>query len=201
MALVRSGKPRPADSSLEQEQKQSLLALARDTVLAGTQGRRPQPQLSADPALNLPAAVFVTLKERGQLRGCIGTTEPRATLRDAVASAAWSAAFQDHRFSPVAKDEVSRLHFEVSILSSARPVKDAAAVVPKTHGVILSQGGRGGLFLPQVWEQLPGREEFLGELCEQKAGLPRSCWKDSRTRISVFTVAAFEEDGKEGGIR
>jgi hypothetical protein len=195
VALVRSGKRRPADLSLEEEQKQSLLALARDTVLAGTQGRRPRPQLSPDPSLNLPAAVFVTLKERGQLRGCIGTTEPRATLRDAVASAAYSAAFQDHRFSPVAKEEVPRLHFEVSILSSARPVKDAAAVAPKTHGVILSQGGRSGLFLPQVWEQIPGKEDFLGELCEQKAGLPRSCWKDPKTRLAVFTVTAFDDEG------
>ncbi|MBI5241021.1 MAG: AmmeMemoRadiSam system protein B [Elusimicrobia bacterium] len=193
-AMVRSGKPASAEPLLDEAQKKSLLALARRTVAEGAEGRRPEARLSDDPALNLPAAVFVTLKERGQLRGCIGTTEPRATLRDAVASAAWSAAFQDHRFPPVAKGEVDGLHLEVSMLSPARPVPDAGKVIPGKHGVILSQDGRSGLFLPQVWEQIPDKDGFLSELCAQKAGLPRSCWKDPRTRIAVFTVAAFDEE-------
>jgi AMMECR1 domain-containing protein len=93
----------------------------------------------------------------------------------------------------VDKDEVAKLHFEISILSSARPVASAESIVPKKHGVIVSQDGNMGLFLPQVWDQIPDKDGFLSELCEQKAGLPRSCWKDPKTRLSVFTVSAFEE--------
>ncbi|HAM34875.1 MAG TPA: hypothetical protein DEB40_04730 [Elusimicrobia bacterium] len=192
-AMVRSGQPPASAILLDTRQKQALLKLARDTVALGTKSERPQTALDDDPVLNLPAAVFVTLTKGGQLRGCIGTTEARATLRDAVASSAYSAGFEDHRFAPVAREELSRLHIEISMLSAARPVAGPQAVIPKTHGVILSQGGQAGLFLPQVWEQLPDKADFLSELCSQKAGLPRDCWKDPKTRISVFTVNAFEE--------
>jgi AMMECR1 domain-containing protein len=58
---------------------------------------------------------------------------------------------------------------------------------------VVSQGTRRGLFLPQVWEQIPDRERFLGEVCEQKAGLPRDCWKDPKTEVEVFDDEAFSE--------
>ena len=76
------------------------------------------------------------------------------------------------------------------------PKKRTAEIVPKKHGVIAALGGAMGLFLPQVWEQIPDKDGFLSELCEQKAGLPRDCWKDPRTKLSVFTVSAFEEEKK-----
>jgi AmmeMemoRadiSam system protein A len=191
--MVRSGRPPAAGIALDDKQKKALLALARQTVAQGAAGQQPQALLLDDPVLNLPAAVFVTLTEAGQLRGCVGTTEPRATLRDAVASSAFSAGFEDQRFSPVAKDEVAKLHFEISILSSARRVSSAESIVPKKHGVIVSQGRNLGLFLPQVWEQIPDKVAFLSELCQEKAQLPRDCWKDPKTRLAVFTVSAFEE--------
>jgi len=197
-AFVRSGKPPAPGIVLDAGQKWTLLALARQAVARGAAGLRPEPSLSADPVLNLPAAVFVTLTEDGRLRGCIGTTEARSTLRDAVASAAYAAAFSDHRFQPVAPEEMPKLNFEISLLSPARPVLSQESVVPRRHGVILSQGEHVGLFLPQVWDQLPAKEEFLGELCFQKAGLPRNCWQDPKTTIAVFTVSAFAE-GKESG--
>ena len=194
VAMVRSGKPPAAGIALDENKKKLLLSLARQTVAAGADGRQPEPLLMDDPVLNLPAAVFVTLTKGGQLRGCVGTTEPRATLRDAVVSSAFSAAFEDHRFPPVAKEEVAKLHVEISMLSTARPVAGYEGVVPRQHGVIVSRDGHMGLFLPQVWEQIPDKGAFLSELCEQKAGLPRDCWKDPKTKLSVFTVSAFEEN-------
>ncbi|MDD5657522.1 MAG: AmmeMemoRadiSam system protein B [Elusimicrobia bacterium] len=191
VAFARTGRPAPSEIVLDPARKAALLALARETVAAGVEGRQPAPRLDDDPVLNLPSAVFVTLTEGGALRGCIGTTEARTTLRDATAFSAYSAAFEDRRFAPVTKAELGELSYEVSLLSPARPVPNADAVLPKRHGVILSQAGRAGLFLPQVWEQIPTKDEFLGELCAQKAGLPRDCWKDPKTRISVFTVGAF----------
>ena len=193
VAMVRSGKPPASGIVLDAGEKKALLELARRTVADGAEARQSKPELSADPALNLPAAVFVTLTEGGQLRGCVGTTEARGTLRDAVAFAAYSAAFEDHRFPPVSKEEVAKLRFEISMLSPAKPVANAESVVPRKHGVIVSQGGSMGLFLPQVWEQIPEKEGFLSELCSQKAGLPRDCWKNPQTHLSVFTVGAFKD--------
>jgi hypothetical protein len=193
MAFVRTGKPSPSDIPLTPKDKSALLALARRVVSEGVEGRKPAPSLSEDPVLNQPAAAFVTLTEGGALRGCIGTVEARMPLQDAVAYGAYSAAFEDHRFPPVTKEELPKLRFEVSLLSPSRKVPSHASVVPKKHGVILSQGRRSGLFLPQVWEGIPDKAEFLGELCAQKAGLPRDCWKDPQTELRVFTVGVIEE--------
>lgn len=191
VAMVNSGQPSDTGIALDEKQKHALLALARATVADGAKGKQPETRLMDDPALNLPAAVFVTLTERGRLRGCVGTTEPHATLRDAVAWAGYAAAFEDQRFSPVTAAETPGLHFEISILSAAKRVASAEAVVPKKNGVIVSRDGHSGLFLPQVWEQIPDKDAFLSELCAQKAGLPRDCWKDAKTALSVFTVSAF----------
>ena len=150
--------------------------------------------MSGDPRLNLPGAAFVTLTEGGALRGCVGTTEPAMTLLDAVRYGAVSAAFRDGRFPPLKPDELDKVKIEVSVLSALKPV-EAAAVRPGL-GVTVERGGKSGLFLPQVWEQLQGREEFLGELCAQKAGLPRDCWKDPATKLYSFTVDAFSEEKK-----
>jgi AmmeMemoRadiSam system protein A len=115
-----------------------------------------------------------------------------------VASSAYSAGFEDHRFPPVSAGELPKLHIEISMLSPAQPVSDHARIIPKRHGVMLAQGRNAGLFLPQVWEQIPNKEDFLSELCSQKAGLSRDCWKDPKTAISVFTVSAFEEPQAPG---
>ena len=64
------------------------------------------------------------------------------------------------------------------------------------HGAVAVKDGKSGLFLPQVWEQLPGKDEFFGELCAQKAGLPRDCWKDPAVKLYSFTVDSFEEEGR-----
>lgn len=193
-AFVKGGKP-PA-LPLSKEQKAGLLKEARLTLENSFAGREPPNGLEADPRLNLPGAVFVTLTEGGALRGCVGTVEPALTLMDAVRYGAYSAAFRDGRFPPLKREELAKVNIEVSVLSPLKPVK-AADIKPGIQGVVAVNGGSSGLFLPQVWEQIPGREEFLGELCSQKAGLPRDCWKDPKTRLYSFTVDAVKE-GEQG---
>lgn len=196
MAFTRSGKPSATTARLTQAQRTKLLSRARRVVAETLDGKKPELELSNDPALNLPAAVFVTLTKGGALRGCVGTTEPRLPLSDAVAASALSAAFDDHRFAPVAKEELPALHFEISILSPSRRVAGSKDVVEGRDGVTLGSGGHFGLFLPQVWEQIPGKADFLSELCSQKAGLPRDCWRDPATEIRVFSVESFSEPAK-----
>jgi len=136
---------------------------------------------------------LVTLTEGGRLRGCVGTIEPRMPLFAAVDFAAENAAFHDSRFQPLKKPELEGVKVEISVLSRLEKITDAKAIKPGEHGVVAARDGRSGLFLPQVWEQIPGKEDFLGELCSQKAGLERNCWQDKKTELYIFTVDSFKE--------
>jgi len=182
----------PLDLRLSKEQKAALLKEARRTLERSFAGEEQPAGLEPDPRLDLPGAVFVTLTKGGSLRGCVGTVEPSMTLIDAVRYGALSAAFRDTRFRPLTAEELPGIKIEVSVLSPLKPLS-AREIKPYVHGVYLVKDGKSGLFLPQVWEQIPAKEEFMGELCEQKAGLPRDCWKDPETRLYSFTVDPFEE--------
>lgn len=188
--FLKSGKP--ADLRLSEDQGAALLKEARLTLEKHFAGKDLVSGLEADPRLNLPGAVFVTLTRGGELRGCVGTVVPSMTLMDAVRYGAYSAALRDGRFQPLKQEELAGTRIEVSVLSPLKPLP-AADLRPRVHGVVVVKEGRSGLFLPQVWEQIPGKEDFLGELCEQKAGLPRGCWKDPKTQLYSFTVDAFKE--------
>lgn len=146
--------------------------------------------------LTTPGAVFVTLTQKGQLRGCIGTTEPREPLHLAVAHLAVAAAVEDNRFPTLTIDELPRTHIEISVLSPMRRVKSAVEIREHEHGVLVRRGWRSGLFLPQVWEHFSTKEDFLNELCRQKAHLDAGAWKDPATELLVFTVFAFEEPAR-----
>ncbi|MDD4538893.1 MAG: AmmeMemoRadiSam system protein B [Lentisphaeria bacterium] len=171
-----------------------LLTLARNRISAETRREkwsyRPPAVLTE---LQEPAAVFVTLTKDGQLRGCIGTTVAREPLWAAVEDAACAAAFEDNRFMPVQEDELKRLRVEISVLSPMQPVASADLVQPFKHGVLIRAGYHSGLFLPQVWEQLPDKEHFLSVLCEHKAGLPGDAWRRQDVKLFIFTVFAFHE--------
>ncbi|MBI5743169.1 MAG: AmmeMemoRadiSam system protein B [Elusimicrobia bacterium] len=189
-ALVKGGE---ADAlALSMEQKAALLKEARLAIANAFEGARPPAGLEEDARQNLPCAAFVTLTIAGRLRGCVGTVDPVMTLADAVRYGAYSAAFRDGRFEPLTKEELERVKIEVSLLSPLRPAQ-AAEITPWKHGVAAAAGGKSGLFLPQVWEQIPSKEEFLAELCSQKAGLSRDCWKDKAVSLYTFTVEAFSE--------
>jgi AmmeMemoRadiSam system protein B/AmmeMemoRadiSam system protein A len=192
--FARSGGPAPL--ALSKAQKEGLLKEARAVLERHFDGKSQPAGLDPDPRLNLPGAAFVTLTIGGALRGCVGTVEPALTLADAVRYGAYGAAFRDGRFPPLAREELGKVRVEVSVLSPLKPAS-WKEVTPRVHGAVVSKGGKSGLFLPQVWEQLPGKEEFFGELCAQKAGLPRDCWKDPAVKLYSFTADAFAEEGRK----
>jgi len=170
-----------------------LLETVRETLREGVEGRRYRPSRPQDAALLAPAAVFVTLHANGRLRGCIGTLAAHQPLYQAVAEYAYAAGFGDPRFFPLDKEELAGLECEVSVLSPLRQVCSADEILPGKHGVVVTRGRRSGVFLPQVWEQLPRKEDFMSCLCAEKAGLPADAWKEPDTILSVFTVFAFQE--------
>ncbi len=149
------------------------------------------------PALSEPGATFVTLTQDGQLRGCIGSLEAQRPLAIDVAENAVAAAFRDHRFLPLRRDEFPGTRIEVSLLTAAQPFpvideEDALARLQPGHdGLILHFGRRRATFLPQVWESLPGPRQFLAQL-KVKAGLPADFWHPDLS-LSRYGVRKWKE--------
>jgi AmmeMemoRadiSam system protein A len=182
-------------SPLDNNERRGLLKLARFAVEKAAE-RGSLEGIGVDPLpgrLGEPAGAFVTLRRGKQLRGCIGHLEAASPLGLAVAWAAQAAALEDPRFERVRPDEVGELTIEISVLT---PFEEIAPekVVPGTHGLVIQQGNRRGLLLPQVaTEHNLGRERFLEETCT-KAGLPRDAWRDPTTHVFAFTAEVFSEE-------
>jgi AmmeMemoRadiSam system protein A len=146
-----------------------------------------------------PTACFVTLMRRGRLRGCIGSVVARRSLLADVRANARAAALSDPRFPPVAREELPELEIEVSVLTPPEPLaattedEALAALAPGLDGIIFEFREWQSTFLPQVWQQLPDRREFLDQL-KEKAGLPRVCWSPEvrlqRYRVTKYTGGA-----------
>ena len=168
-------------------------------AIAHRLGRGPAPKLEARGPFAEPSGVFVTLRRNGQLRGCIGQPYPDLPLRDALLDSATSAAFQDHRFPPLASEELDRVTMEVTVLTPPRslecpPLRRAECVKVGRHGLIAAMGGQRGLLLPQVpVEQGWTRGQYLDHLCE-KAGLFAGCWRDEEAVLYTFTAVVFGEE-------
>ena len=175
-------------------QGEVLLKLARGTLEEAFGG--PSFPLPDHGWLFEKRAVFVTLHKDGELRGCIGQLAARYALHEAVRYAATSAAFHDPRFPAVTRDELGALQIEISVLSpleavEARTEEEALERIEAgLHGVVLSHGHRSGVFIPEVWKQLPDKREFLLHL-KRKAGLPRE-WLPG-TRVERFTAQLWSE--------
>lgn len=183
---------------LSREQGRLLLVLARSTLEQAIMGGG-TPKTLEDPELLSPAATFVTLKISGNLRGCIGNLQPVGPLWEGVRDNALHAAFHDSRFSPLNANELPKVHIDISILSKPQPVKYddplalPAKLRPGIDGVIIRDGRRSATFLPQVWQQLPDPEQFLGHLC-RKAGLSEQAWREKKLEVEVYQVQCFAEE-------
>ncbi len=178
--------------ALDRDDKAELLRLAREALTefvlrGGVIGDR-----TGRARLAGPRGAFVTLRKAGELRGCIGYTEPAAPLGRTVIQAAVLAASEDPRFPPVGAAELEAIRIEISVLTPPREIARAREVRVGTHGLIVERDGRKGLLLPQVpvengWD----RETFL-EQASLKAGLPPDAWRRG-ARLSVFEAIVFRE--------
>ncbi len=134
--------------------------------------------------LQEPGACFVTLETGHQLRGCIGSLEAHRPLAEDLVANGYAAAFQDPRFPPLSESEYPRTTIKISLLTPATPMQFSSEedllnqIRPGVDGLILSDRGHRGTFLPSVWEQLPSPRLFLSHL-KQKAGLPEGYWSDT----------------------
>jgi AmmeMemoRadiSam system protein A len=132
----------------------------------------------------------VTIKVADELRGCIGSIEPRRILVIDVVKNAHAAAFSDPRFPALTKEEFEHLHAHISVLGPCEAIAFTSEedllrrLRPGIDGVILEEGASRATYLPSVWETLPDPYEFLTQL-KLKAGLPKDYWSAARINGSL----------------
>ncbi|MBZ5701890.1 MAG: AmmeMemoRadiSam system protein A [Acidobacteriia bacterium] len=179
-------------SPLSDSEKLALLALARRTIAAAV---RDAPLLDAPPwsgILAEPRGIFVTLRCRGRLQGCIGVVEPVEPLGDSLVRCAVGAALNDPRFPALRAEALLDLHIEISLLSRLQPIRSQEIELGR-HGLFLRRAVHRGLLLPQVATEYGfTRERFLEETC-RKAGLSPGAWLDPETRLYAFTCEIIAE--------
>lgn len=177
--------------TLSAEARRELLRIAREAISAAVHGRTHQPE-SAPPETQEPAGAFVTIHHNHTLRGCIGQIEAHGPLSATVAHCAVSAATHDPRFPALTAQELAGTEIEISVLTPMQPVASPDEIEVGRDGLLIQQGYRSGLLLPQVatewgWD----RETFLAQTC-RKAGLPLDAWKHG-AEIYRFQAEIFSE--------
>jgi MEMO1 family protein len=199
VAFLQEGEGRGREKekfSLTSAEKRQLLEIARKSVESAVKKKKTY-KLPANlpPSLMQDRGAFVTLKENGQLRGCIGYTAAMQPLAETVRDVAAFAALQDTRFPPVTARELPQLKYEISVLSPLRRVSEVSHIKIGEHGLMIAKGRYRGLLLPQVApEQHWDRNTLLDETA-MKAGLPAKAWRDKDADLFMFTAVVFGESG------
>ncbi len=153
-------------------------------------GRRDPVPADSTPALSRPASAFVTVYQRGHLRGCIGRLHDEAPLRTVIPQLTLSAALDDPRFAPVHRGDTS-LTIEVSVLTPTKRIASPDAMIVNEHGGLIENGHHRGLLLPKVaGEHGMNREQFLAALAK-KAGLPPDIYAKPDTLLRIFRAQVF----------
>jgi AmmeMemoRadiSam system protein A len=195
MEMKRKG----VSMNLTSEEKRTLLKIARSSIQSALDGKSfPQKEYKSE-SLSRPSGVFVTLRIGENLRGCIGYVEPLFPLAQATQEAAVKAAMEDPRFMPMTLAELASITIEISVLSPLTRMHNTTKIEIGKHGLMIDDGFRRGLLLPQVateygWD----REQFLRHTAS-KAGLPSNAWTRNEVKLFTFTVDKFEESEFEKG--
>ena len=173
-------------SQLTEKEKRDLLQLARDAITENiTSGNVIDKEVS-NQKFKTDGAVFVTIKKKGNLRGCIGHIKPIMPLYQSVINNAVAACSRDPRFPPMKEDELKDMEVEISILSPLKPLRDIETIQVGKHGLYIVKGMKRGLLLPQVATEFGwNRKAFLENVCS-KAGLQKDEWKTA----DIYTFTA-----------
>ena len=178
---------------LSDAEKKTLLNIAREAITHLVNGEQYTPKPSSEAALNQHSGCFVTIKQNGQLRGCIGNFQSQQPLYLEVVSMAVAAASQDPRFPPLTRADLDNFNLEITVLSPLQKIEDVNQIEVGTHGIYIIKGLNRGVLLPQVateygWD----RETFLRQTCA-KAGLIDDAWQHPDTDIYIFSGQIFHE--------
>jgi len=199
LVVTRSGENagKSAEFGFSREEKITLLGIARSTIVKYISERRIPEDNPGKYSENLKirAGAFVTLKEEGNLRGCIGRFTADIPLYRLVRELSVASATEDNRFEPVTAGEIPKLEIEISVLSPLKKISSPDEIIPGKHGIYIKKGYMSGTFLPQVATETGWTlEEFLGHCSRDKAGLGWDGWKDAELytyEACVFSEAEF----------
>jgi AmmeMemoRadiSam system protein B/AmmeMemoRadiSam system protein A len=191
----RGGKGMLEEIPFSEEEKEKLFRIARKSIECALK-REKLPEFSVkEPNLLVERGVFVTLENRGHLRGCIGHFEPNFPLFEIVSQMAIASATQDYRFAynPVTVKEMDEIGIKISILSEMKKVDSIEEIEVGKHGIWIKQGTQSGTYLPEVATELGwNRIEFLEHCCAEKAGLPKNAWRKG-AEIYIYSSQILDE--------
>ncbi|WP_432821739.1 AmmeMemoRadiSam system protein A [Trichloromonas sp.] len=181
------------DQELTPKEKACLLEIARQAVISWVRSGADYIEPREEKTLNVRSGCFVTIKQNGQLRGCIGNFQSEQPLFKEVAEMAKASATKDPRFYPMKEADLDNFTIEISVLSPLHKIDDVEDIIVGKHGIYLEKGYYRGVLLPQVasehgWD----RKTFLKQTCI-KAGLSTEAWNAEDTEIYIFTAQIFGE--------
>lgn len=181
-------------SYLNQAAQEEALQIARQTLTQYLNQNQTPSLKPHQQDLFQSLGAFVTLKKHHQLRGCIGSFQPNKPLFQVIQEMVIAAATQDQRFPKVTPNELSDISIEISVMTPKRKISNWQEIILGEHGVVIEKNHHSGTFLPQVaLESGWSREEFLRQLCTQKAGLTPDCYQDPGVNLYLFEAQVFEE--------
>jgi AmmeMemoRadiSam system protein A len=177
---------------LSAKEQKELLKIARDTIISHVNSGKVPAVDTSSKGLNLESGCFVTIKQKGQLRGCIGNFVSEKPLYKLVQEMSVSAATRDPRFYPMKPEDLVDFELEISVLSPLEKTASIEEIQVGVHGIYIIKGSYRGVLLPQVatdygWD----RDEFLKHTCI-KAGLPENAWQ-RECDIYIFSALVFGE--------
>ena len=187
------------DRELNAHEKQALLAIARQAIIQGVQTGQEYVEPREEKTLNQRNGCFVTIKQNGQLRGCIGNFQSELPIFKEVAQMAQASSAKDPRFYPLKEEDLDNFTLEISVLSPLHKIEDIEEIEVGKHGIYIEKSFYRGVLLPQVatehkWDRLT----FLKQTCI-KAGLPTDAWEANDADIYVFSAQIFGEETTEQG--
>jgi AmmeMemoRadiSam system protein A len=174
-----------------------LLQLARDSIQEKFTGKKRVIDPRIKEKYSDKKGAFVTLYKNDDLRGCIGTIEPKMPLWNTICEMAKSAAFNDTRFPALTREGLKDIKFEISVLTvpkiitAKKPEDYYSQIEIGKHGLIIEGKGCKGLLLPHVFPefQISSPDEALDMTCK-KAGLEHDAWMD----LDAVKVYRFETE-------
>jgi len=185
------------DLSFTRQEKDMLFSIARNSIRSMLFENKNFiiDEKKIPESLKMKYGAFVTLKIDGNLRGCIGRFLSTDPLYEVVRASALSSAFEDHRFSPLTKEEYEELEFEITVLGPMKKINNINEIVLGKHGIYIKKDFRAGTMLPQVATENGWTvEQFLGYTSRDKAGLGWDGWKSAE--IFIYEGMVLEENKK-----
>ncbi len=170
-----------------------LLEIARDAINHQIQNKDFSPSPREEKEFNERSGCFVTIKQNGRLRGCIGNFQAKQPLFREVAEMAAASASQDPRFPSMQAQDLNNFTLEITVLSPLMKISNIDQIQVGTHGIYIENGANHGVLLPQVateygWD----KTNFLRQTC-LKAGLPDDAWQHPDTEIYIFSGQVISE--------